>query len=186
MGEDQESARAQVLAARALVDEELVRLEASARAAVDVPAKIRRHPAKAAGLAAGAGFLVVGGPRRVLRGARNAVFGKPAPLPKAMLPEEIEASLKRLGTDGERVRGLVEREFAAYLRNTEPVRKHRDLSRAMTIVLIAAVRPFVLNASKRLASQVMATDPKSYGDRLDQVRARVSGDTGPKADGEGP
>jgi hypothetical protein len=182
VGEGKESARAQVLTARALVDEELVRLEASARAAVDIKAKVRRNPVKAAGLAAGAGFLVVGGPRRVLRGTRNAIFGRPAPLPESMLPKEIDASLKKLGTDGERVRGLVEREFATYLRNTEPERKHRDFSRAMSIVLIAAVRPFVLGYSKRLAAQLMATDGKEYSDRLEKVRARVTGDTGPGVD----
>ncbi|MHB8959630.1 MAG: hypothetical protein ACYDAN_08390, partial [Candidatus Limnocylindrales bacterium] len=122
MGEGTESARAEVLAARAGVlaargrlDEELVRLEASARAAVDVKAKVKRNPVKAAGAAAGAGFVLVGGPKRVLRGARNAIFGKPDPLPKSMLPKEIDASLRKLGGDGDRVRGTIERDFARYL-----------------------------------------------------------------------
>ena len=52
MGEGKESARTQVLAARALAGEELVRLEASARATVDIKARVRRSPVKAAGLAA--------------------------------------------------------------------------------------------------------------------------------------
>ena len=101
MGESTSLARLQALAAREALDEELVRLEASARAAVDVPAKIKRHPVKSAGLGAGAGFVVVGGPRRVLRGTRHAIFGRPAPLPESMLPKEIDASLRRLGDDGE-------------------------------------------------------------------------------------
>ena len=52
MGEGSDSARADVLAARAALTDELERLEASARAAVDVPAKVRRNPVKAAGVAA--------------------------------------------------------------------------------------------------------------------------------------
>jgi hypothetical protein len=182
VGESTSLARLQVLAAREELDEELVRLEASARAAVDVPAKIKRHPVKAAGLAAGAGFVVVGGPRRVLRGARHAIFGRPAPLPKSMLPKEIDASLQRLGDDGEKVRGLLEHEFANYLQATEPVRKRRDLSGAMTVVAIAFVRPLVLRYSKRLAEEIFATDGKAYAERLDAVRASLGGDKTPAID----
>ena len=61
MGEGSDAARAQVLAAREALADELERLEASARTAVDVPAKVRRNPGKAVGVAAGAGFLLVGG-----------------------------------------------------------------------------------------------------------------------------
>ena len=100
------AARAQVLAAREALDEELVRLEASARAAVDIQAKIKRNPGKTAGLAAGAGFLAIGGPKRVFRRAKRAVMGPEEPLPTSMLPKEIDAALGSLGTDGERVRGV--------------------------------------------------------------------------------
>jgi hypothetical protein len=34
-------------------------------------------------------------------------------MPKAMLPEEIERTLRSLGDDGDRVRGALERDFAA-------------------------------------------------------------------------
>jgi len=185
VGESTSLARLQVLAAREELDEELVRLEASARAAVDVPAKIKRHPVKAAGLAAGAGFVVIGGPRRVLRGARHAIFGRPAPLPKSMLPTEIDASLRKLGNDGEKVRGLLEHEFASYLQATEPARKRRDLGGALTVVTIAFIRLLVLRHSKRLAEEIFATDDKAYGDRLDAVRARFGGDKRPSGD-QGP
>jgi hypothetical protein len=176
VGESTSLARLQVLAAREELDEELVRLEASARAAVDVPAKIRRHPVKAAGLAAGTGFVVLGGPRRVLRGARHAIFGRPAPLPKSMLPKEIDASLRSLGEDGDKVRGLLEHEFASYLQATEPARKRRDLSGALAVATIAFIRPLVLRHSKRLAGEIFATDGKAYSERLDAVRAALGGD----------
>ena len=50
-----------------------------------------------------------------------------AQVPKSMLPDEIEKSLKRMGGDGAKVRGLLEREFADYLRKTEQDRRSRDL-----------------------------------------------------------
>lgn len=173
MGEGTTAARSEVLAAREALDEELVRLEASFRAAIDVPAKVRKNPVKAAGLAAGAGFVAFGGPKKVFRRAKRAVFGAEAPLPESMLPDEIEARLKRMGTDGDRVRGLVEREFASYLRERGPEHRRRDLSRTGMILLVAALRPFVLGYSRKLADQVFSTDDADFDSRLDQVRERI-------------
>ena len=51
------AARAAVRASRLDMEEELERLEAAARAAVDVKAKVKRNPARSAGAAAGIGFL---------------------------------------------------------------------------------------------------------------------------------
>ncbi len=184
MGEGKDSARAQVLAARARLDEELVRLEASARAAVDVPAKIRRHPVKAAGVAASAGFVLVGGPKRVLRGARNAIFGKPDPLPKSMLPKEIDASIKKLGTDGERVRGTIERDFVRYLDEQAPERAKRDLTGIVGGLLLAAGRPLALKYGRRLAEEMLKPDGSAFGEQLEKVRARraaMTGDPRPRA-----
>ncbi len=181
-------ARAQVLAAREALDEELVRLEASARAAVDVKAKIRRNPGKAAGLAAGAGFLAVGGPKRVLRGAKRVLRGPEEPLPVSMLPKEIDAALGSLGTDGDRVRGVIEREFATYLAATEPARRRRNIGGALTIVSVAFLRPLVLRYSKHLAEQIFSTDAGEYDARLQAVRARlgVESETVPAVEDEDP
>ena len=115
MGARTDAARAEVLAARQALDNDLDGLESSAREAVDIPAHIRRAPARAAGLAGGAAFLALGGPRRLFRRARRAAFGPEAPLPKSMLPDEVEAVLRTLGTDGAAVRARLEREFAGYL-----------------------------------------------------------------------
>ena len=184
MGEGKDSARTAVLAARAQLDEELVQLEASARAAVDVPAKIRRHPVKAAGVAAGAGFVLVGGPKRVLRGARNAIFGKPDPLPKSMLPKDIDASLKKLGTDGERVRGTIERDFARYLEAQAPERAKRDITAIVGGLLMTAGRPLAVKYGRRMAEEMLRPDGPAFGEQLDKVRARraaMTGDTKPGA-----
>ena len=186
MGEGTSAARAQVLAAREALDEELVRLEASARAAVDVPAKIRRSPVKAAGIAAGAGFLLVGGPRKVLRRVKRAVTGPEEPLPKSMLPKQIDAALGSLGTDGDRVRGVIEREFANYLEATEPARKARSLTGAFTVVAVGLLRPLVLRYGKHLAGQILATDASVYTDRLREVRVRLGVEKDEPADGAPP
>ena len=109
MGTEAEAARAEVVAAREAFSTELVRLEAAGRAAVDIKAKVRRSPAKAAGLAAGAGFLAVGGPLKVARGVGRALRGKREPLPPSLLPREVDKALRSLGDDGTKVRGTLER-----------------------------------------------------------------------------
>ncbi|MDQ1323249.1 MAG: hypothetical protein QG587_584 [Chloroflexota bacterium] len=167
------AARAQVLAAREALDEEFVRLEASARAAIDVKAKVKRNPVKSAGVVAGAGFLAVGGPKRVFRRAKRAVLGPEEPLPVSMLPKEIDAALGSLGTDGDRVRGVIEREFASYLKATEPARRSRNIGGALTIVSVAFLRPLVLRYSKHLAEQIFSTEAKEYDARLQAVRERL-------------
>ena len=66
MATETDAARDRVLAARTEFDEELIRLEASGRAALDIPAKIRRSPAKAVAVVGGLGFLALKGPQRVV------------------------------------------------------------------------------------------------------------------------
>ena len=119
MATEQDAARDRVLAARAELASEVEVLEASARAAVDIRARIRQSPAKAAAIAGGAGFLVLKGPSRVYRAVRKAVTGTPAPMPKRMLPKEIEKTLRSLGDDGDKVRGALERDFADYAKKSE-------------------------------------------------------------------
>lgn len=183
MGEGTVAARAEVLAARAALDGELERLEASARAAVDIPAKIRRNPVKTAGLAAGAGFLLVGGPAKVLRGARNRIFGKPDPLPKSMLPREIDKALGELGDDGSRVRGTLEREFAAYLKEKAPERKARDLNGILAAMIASVGLPVAQRYGRQLVERVFAPDGPGFAEQLDRVRARrAAAETKPPAD----
>jgi hypothetical protein len=166
------AAREAILASRASLDRELMNLEASARAAVDVPAKVKANPVKAAGLAAGVGFVAVGGPRKLFRRAKAAVVGPPEPLPPSMLPKEIDKSLKKLGTDGAKVRGTIEREFAAYLDEKAEERKSRDLPGAIAALLLAAGRPFISRYAKQLAEQIGSSDPKQFSVAMDRVRAR--------------
>ena len=110
-----DAARAEVVAAREDFAAEFQRLGPATREAVDVPAKIRKAPVQSAALAGGAAFLLLGGPRRVIGRTRRAIFGAPPPFPPSMLPDEVERTIRNLGPDGDRVRGSLERGFAAYL-----------------------------------------------------------------------
>ena len=172
MGARTDAARAEVLAARQQLDDELVRLEASARAAVDIPAKVRRDPVKTAGLAAGAGFVLLGGPQRLLRRARRAVLGPKEPLPPSMLPKEVDKALQKLGDDGQKVRGVLEREFANYLDATAEKRKERDLSAVAALTLAGVAKPVAQRFGRQLVEQLFSPDRPGFGEQLERVRAR--------------
>ena len=177
------AARADVRAARLGLEEELERMEAALRSAVDIKAKIRRNPVKVAAAAAGTGFLVVGGPRRVIRGARNAIFGKPSPLPKAMLPDEIEQAVKALGDDGDKVRGALERNFARYLEQNAPERKGRDWRSQLLFLGLPTARVLILRFGRQFIEQVLSSEA-GFEDQLARVRARRG--QGTDASGEPP
>jgi hypothetical protein len=175
VGARTDAARAEVLAARAGLDEELTRLEASGRAAVDIPARIRREPAKVMGAAGGAAFLLLGGPKRVFKGVRRAILGPKADMPKSMLPKEIDEELRKMGDDGERVRRKLEREFANYLDENAEARKERDLGAQTALLLGGALRPVVTRLGKQLAERALDPDGPSFAEGLRRARERVEG-----------
>ncbi len=166
------AAREAILASRAGFDRELMNLEASARAAVDIPAKVKANPVKAAGLAAGVGFVAVGGPKKLFRRAKAAIVCPDDTHPASMLPKEIDKSLNKLGTDGAKVRGTIEREFAAYLEEKAEERKSRDLPGAIGALLLTAGKPFIERYAKQLAQQITTGDPQQFAAAMDKVRAR--------------
>jgi hypothetical protein len=175
VGARTDAARAEVLAARAGLDEELVRLEASGRAAVDIPARLRREPAKVLGTAGGAAFLLLGGPKRVFKGVRRAVLGPRADMPKSMLPDEIEKELRKLGDDGERVRRTLEKEFANYLDEKADARKERDLGGVLAVLLGTVAKPVTERLGKQLAERALDPDAFSFADAMRRARDRQSG-----------
>jgi hypothetical protein len=165
---EQDAARDRVLAARADLAEELERLEASARAAVDIPAKIKRSPAKAAALVAGVGFLALKGPQRLFRAARQAIRGEREPLPSRLLPDEVEKTLRKLGDDGEKVRGALERDFAEYAKKSQ-----KDRQAIGSVLLLTVARPLLARAVKSVGDAIFSPDPHDFATRLSQVRDRA-------------
>jgi hypothetical protein len=172
VGARTDAARAQVVAARTELAEEVVRLEAAGRSAVDVPARIRRAPAKTAGLAAGAAFLIAGGPKRLFRRVKRAVVGPGQELPKSMLPKEVDQALRKLGPDGDKVRGTLEREFAKYLDEHRGERENRDLGVVAALLLSNIAKPITERAGRRLAQELFNPDNASFQDAIARIRAR--------------
>jgi hypothetical protein len=184
VGTKTDAALAQVVAARADFDDELDRLEAAGRAAVDIPAKVRRQPVKAAGVVAGAAFVAVGGPRRLFRRAKRAVWGKEEPLPEALLPDEIEKAVRRLGSDGEQVRGTLEREFAKYLKEHEKERKQEGLRALAATLAVTALRPAAARVGWNLADRALNPNPSAFKEQMERILAR-RGEQGEGSDDEG-
>jgi len=185
VGARTDAARAAAVASRGELAEEVARLEAAGREAVDIPAKIRRAPARTAGLAAGAAFVVAGGPKRMLRAARRAIRGPDAELPKSMLPKEVDKTLRKLGSDGDKVRGTLEREFAGYLDEKSDVRRKRDLSATAALLAGSVLGPVSKRLGNRLAEELFT--PKAAGEEafdgaVERARRRWKRD----APGEGP
>lgn len=163
-----DAARDGVLAARADLEEQLQLLEASGRAAVDIPARIKRSPAKAAAIVGGAGFVALKGPQRLFRSIRRRVRGPEAELPDRMLPDEIEKTLKKLGSDGDRVRGALERDFAEYAK-----RSHKDRKGLAAALLMTVARPLLERGAKAAGEALATPDSEGFAARLAQVRDRA-------------
>ena len=112
-------ARQAVVDARTAVEKELDDLGLATRAAFDIPAKIRRNPVRTVGVGAGAAFLLLGGPKRVLKQVEHRVF--PKRRYRKLTPDEIDRAIDRLGEDDrENARAHIERDFASYLEKTHP------------------------------------------------------------------
>jgi hypothetical protein len=172
VGTRTDAALAQVVAARADVGEQVDRLEAAGRAAVDVPAKVRSNPAKAAGIAAGGAFLAVGGPKRLFRRARRAITGKEEELPSELLPKDVEKALRKIGTDGSKVRGTLERDFAKYLDQRAKDRKKEGVTAAITAVALSAIRPIAIRSGRQIAERMLDPNGPAFGEQLEKIRAR--------------
>jgi hypothetical protein len=152
------------------------------REAVDIPAKIRRAPAKSAAVAGGAAFVVLGGPRRVVRRIKRAIAGEPSPLPSSLLPKEIDKAIRSMGSEGEAVRGAIERSFAAYLAKN---RKYTDRSvrGATEEALATAIRTAGRGVGLQLVKRALAGETSELGSAFDQMRRIIQrGTTGTAVD----
>ena len=181
MGARTDAARAEVLARRGEFVGEVDRLEASARASVDIPAKVRRNPVKTIGAPGGAAFFVLGGPQRLYRRARRAVLGPKAEMPKSMLPKEVDRVLRQMGDNGEKVRVQVEREFAKWLRERAKVGTAGGPKALALGVLTLALKPVADQIGRQLARQVANPDPAVFTEALEKIRRRNAGVGGPPA-----
>jgi hypothetical protein len=89
-------------------------------------------------------------------------------MPKRMLPDEIEKTLRKLGDDGEKVRGALERDFADYAKKAE-----KDRKGVLSVMLLAAARPLLARGAKAAGEYLLSPDAEGFSKRLAQVRSRA-------------
>jgi hypothetical protein len=177
---EQDAARDRVLAARADLEGELQRLEASGRAAIDIPAKIRRRPARTVAVVGTLGFLALRGPQRLFGAARRAIGGDRAPVPERMLPEEVEKTLRMYGDDGDKVAAALERDFADYA-----AKAHKERVNFRRLLLLTVARPLLGRAAKATGDFLFTPDGEGYSTWLAKIRERGLEQARESADGDG-
>ena len=155
---------AEVAAARASLFDEAERLEASGRAALDVGASIRRDPVRIAGLAAGTGFVLAGGPQRAWRFVRGRIRPRAA---EAVLPPTLDRVFASMGEDGpQAARELVGLLGAA----GRPV--SRRGSRLGGLISGSVFFPLGLRWGRQLAAKLTEIEPDDFERQLRAVKAR--------------
>jgi hypothetical protein len=102
-------------------------------------------------------------------------MGPEADLPKSMLPEEVEKTLRKLGPEGEKLRGTLEREFADYLEEKAPQRRERDLGAAAGGLVANLLKPLTVRAGRQLVERLFESDGATFGDALRRARDRQAG-----------
>ena len=193
-----DAARSEVVAAREAFGAEYEQLGPATRTAFDVPAKIRKAPVQSAALAGGAAFLLLGGPKRVFGRMKRIVRGEPAPLPESMLPDEVERAVRALGSDGDRVRGALERSFAEYLDHqgsfTERTVRSAG-SDAIGTVIRYVGRGVGISLLRRILAGpgpmpapggIIAGEKARFAAAVDKAHQRVADETAPGGEGTGP
>jgi hypothetical protein len=85
-----------------------------------------------------------------------------------MLPEEVEKTLRKLGRDGDKVRGALERDFADYAKKSQKERQGLK-----SVLLLAVARPLLGRGAKAAGDLLFSPDPEGFSARLAKVRERA-------------
>ena len=181
MAQTTAEAQQELAAARRNVATELDQLGRSARAAVDIPAKIRRNPVRTVGLAGGAAFLLLGGPKRVAKAAEARWFPKRAERRQRALPRNVQATLARLEPEErEKVEPHLERDFAAYLNKEhpkEPANARQSLWKTYDLLLgvvgVAAARELAKKLFE-IPKEVRAEQIKEEGEAVAEAEEKIA------------
>ena len=188
VGESTKQARQAVIAARASLATEVDELGAATKSALDIPAKVRKHPVETAGLAGGAAFLALGGPKRVLRTVGRAVRRGKEPPPKTLLPRDVQKVVDGLGEDGKKVQAKLEREFANYLEKRKKQDTETNARASFWRMFDVMAVPLGRQAAKQLAQQLMAADrdrPAAAGEPMSGTTSTASATVGTRSQDPG-
>lgn len=160
MAASTKEAHEQVVAARKQLGTELDQFRSSARSAVDIPAKIKRNPIQTVGLIGGAGFLAVGGPKRVLKSVMRRVRPEPKDKLKGILPKDVEHVIARSGAKNQDdVRATMERDFAAYLHKKKPTQPAPNARQSFWKTYDTLIGPLGAIGATKLAARLFAPEP---------------------------
>jgi protoporphyrinogen oxidase len=85
-----------------------------------------------------------------------------------LLPLEVLNTLRKLGDDGEKVRGALERDFAEYAKKSQ-----KDRQAIGSVLLLALGRPLASRVAKAIGDMVFSPDPQDVSARLAQIRERA-------------
>jgi hypothetical protein len=179
MDEATREARQDVADARQRLSAEVDELELAVRSAVDIPAKIRRYPARVATLGGGAIFLAAGGPGRVARRVVRLVRRqKPAPV-ASLLPEEVARVVAQAGDNAADVRATLERGLADWLEQARSGKKSKKGERrtggeTFWHLFDTISAPVAGRAAKQFAERLFAAEP-------DRARAEGEGEGSPNS-----
>jgi hypothetical protein len=152
---------AEVNASRVAFYGEMEELEARGRAALDLRSSLKRDPLRIAGLAAGTGFVFLGGPGRAWKYVRSRVIPRSARSP---VPPALDGVLRAMGDDGTAAQELADM-IAASAGKRRPGRIQRLLSGSVFL-------PLGLNFGRQLVSRLLDVDPAVRDRELAKIRAR--------------
>lgn len=181
MAQSAAEARQEVENARRGVEGELDDLGTAARAAVDIPAKVRRNPVRTVGLAGGAAFLFLGGPKRVAKAAEARLFPRRVERRDHALPKNVQATMAKLEPeDRAKVEPHLERDFAAYLNRehpTEPATARQSLWKTYDLLLgvvgLAAARELAKKLFE-IPKEVRVEAIKEEGEAVADAKTKVA------------
>ena len=89
---------------------------------------------------------------------RTRSFGRPDPLPKSMLPEEVDKALRALGDDGTKVRGALERTSPpTSSRRGAGAKEGRARGERALFFLLPLTRILILRFGRQLIDEVLST-----------------------------
>ena len=172
MATEQDAARERVLAARA-------DLRRGGRSARGVRPRGGRYPRPDQGAArprprrspAALGFLALKGPQRIFGVARAQDPGRTRPTcPSGCCPRRSRRRCASSASDGDKVRGALERDFADYAKKS-----HKEREGLKSVLLLAVARPLLGRGAKAAGDLLFSPDPEGFSGRLAQVRAQAAG-----------
>jgi hypothetical protein len=155
-----EESRRALIAAREDLGDGLDDLTTAFRSAIDIPAKIRKNPLQTAGLAAGAGFLAVGGPKKVIRAAVHRIRPSTRRPYEGLLPKDIDKVVRRKGgPHSEEIETALENDFAGYLKRKGKVTESEpNAGKSLWKTYDTIVGPLGALVAKQLVDRLAAAD----------------------------